>query len=119
MTYSKSTKQWILANKKKRGFPLTDEEREWERELYPSRETKPRKGRPKETEADKRKRRAKYAIEKRAEAIEKPKWMQKWVDFTDPSVPIGKRRVAYVRYLMMHKKLDLATAKRLSLKNIT
>lgn len=119
MAYSKSSKEWILANKKRRGIPLTDEELEWEREFYQPKEKKPRKGRPKETEADKRKRRAKYAIEKRTEAIEKPRWMQKWIDFTDPSLPIGKRRVAYVRYLMMHKKLDLATAKRLSVKNIT
>ena len=136
MGYSKSSKQWILSNKKSRGIPLTDEELEWERELYQPKEKKPRKElewerelyqpkekkprkeRAKETEAAKRKRRAKYAIEKRAEALEKPKWMQKWIDFSDPSLPLGKRRVAYVRYLMMYKKLDLNTAKRLSIRNI-
>lgn len=118
MSYSKSSKQWILANKRQRGIPLTDEELEWERELYQPKEKKPRKERAKETEAAKRKRRAKYAIEKRAEALEKPKWMQKWIDFSDPSLPLGKRRVAYVRYLMMYKKLDLNTAKRLSIRNI-
>lgn len=118
MAYSKSSKQWILANKKQRGIPLTNEELEWERELYRPKEKTPRKERAKETEAAKRKRRAKYAIEKRAETHEKPKWMQKWIDFSDSSLPLGKRRVAYVRYLMMQKKLDLKTAKRLSLRNI-
>ena len=118
MAYSKSSKQWILSNKKSRGIPLTDEELEWERELYRPKEKRPRKAREKETEAAKRKRRARYAIEKRAESIENPRWMQKWIDFSDSSLPLGKRRVAYVRYLMMTRKLDLNTAKWLSVRNI-
>ena len=44
--------------------------------------------------------------------------MQKWIDWDDVAIPIGKRRVAYARYLMMVHGLKLAEAKSRSLKFI-
>ena len=38
------------------------------------------------------------------------KTTRKFVDFNDPSIPVGKRKVAYVRYAMMHGT-PLETAK--------
>lgn len=60
------------------------------------------------------KQKAQYAIEQRAG----DKWMQKWIDFDDKSIPVGKRRVAYVRYLTMVKHVPLDIAKGKSLKVI-
>jgi len=44
--------------------------------------------------------------------------MQKWIDWEDKSIPLGKRRVAFVRYLTMVHGVDLTTAKQRSIKII-
>lgn len=51
--------------------------------------------------------RARYAVEHNGGDL----WMQKWIDWDDKSIPVGKRRVAFVRYLTMTKGLSLAAAK--------
>lgn len=58
--------------------------------------------------------RAKYAIEQK----NGKKWMQKWIDWDDSSVPVGRRRVAFVRYLTMVHKMRLDEAKLLSTRKI-
>lgn len=60
------------------------------------------------------KEKARFAIEQRGG----DKWMQKWIDWDDRSIPVGKRRVAFVRFLVMTKGVPLEVAKRRSLKII-
>lgn len=38
-------------------------------------------------------------------------WMQQFIDWKDKTIPVGKRRVAYVRYLMMKFNYSLERAK--------
>ena len=38
-------------------------------------------------------------------------WMQQFIDWKDKTIPIGKRRVAYTRYLMMKFNYSLERAK--------
>ncbi|MEE1324927.1 MAG: hypothetical protein U0K19_05025 [Bifidobacteriaceae bacterium] len=121
MAYSKSTKLWILQNKKSRGIELTPEELGWEVELRAPVEGSPKKERkPRATlsEHDKKKRRAKRAVEALAAAKDKPKWMQQWIDWEDRTIPVGKRRVAYVRYMTIVRGMSLRKAKALSVKII-
>lgn len=59
-------------------------------------------------EHEKAKRRAKRAIENHPRG---DKWMQKWIDWEDKDIPIGRRRVAYVRYQTMVHKMPLEKAK--------
>lgn len=121
MAYSKSTKLWILQNKKSRGIELTPEELGWEAELRAPVEGSPKKERkPRATlsEHDKKKRRAKRAVEALAAAKDKPKWMQQWIDWEDRTIPVGKRRVAYVRYMTIVRGMSLRKAKALSVKII-
>ena len=106
-----ATKKFIIKNKIKKGIPLSDEELSWSRELCVSaKEHKEKKVRRNFSAKDK----AKFAIEQRGG----DKWMQKWIDWEDKSIPLGKRRVAYVRYLMMVHGVDLITAKQRSIKII-
>ena len=135
MAYSKSAKLWILQNKKSRGIELTPEELGWEAELrapaegVTRKERKPRatlsehekkKRKPRATlsEHEKKKRRAKRAVESLAAAKDKPKWMQQWIDWEDRTIPVGKRRVAYVRYMTIVRGMSLRKAKALSVKII-
>ena len=54
----------------------------------------------------------KFAIENRRDLVgKKKKWMQEWIDWRDKTIPIGRRRVAYVRYLTMTKGMTLDAAK--------
>ena len=58
------------------------------------------------------KEKAKFAIDHRRDLEGKErKWMQCWIDWNDKNIPIGKRRVAFVRYLTMTKGLTLDEAK--------
>ena len=66
---------------------------------------RPRKEKERKTYTPKDK--ARYAIEKRGGEL----WMQKWIDWDDTSIPIGKRRVAYVRYLTMTQGYSIDKAK--------
>ena len=111
-----------VAKKKIRGIELTEEEKRIDIEICgvqaecdaepvkaqekPKRKPVAKKERKVRTAKDK----AKYAITQKAKGLEKPKWMQEWIDFTDKSIPLGKRRVAYVRYLT-NKGWSLAEAK--------
>ena len=111
-----------VAKKKIRGIELTEEEKRIDIEIFgvqaecdaepvkaqekPKRKPVAKKERKVRTAKDK----AKYAITQKAKGLEKPKWMQEWIDFTDKSIPLGKRRVAYVRYLT-NKGWSLAEAK--------
>ena len=121
MAYSKSAKLWILQNKKSRGIELTPEELGWEAELRAPAEgvtRKERKPRATLSEHEKKKRRAKRAVESLAAAKDKPKWMQQWIDWEDRTIPVGKRRVAYVRYMTIVRGMSLRKAKALSVKII-
>jgi len=109
-------RQDILIDRYKRktakGLPVTDEERN---AYLASRNHPPRPrkaARPRKTITPKDK--ARYAIEQMGGEL----WMQKWIDWDDKSIPIGKRRVAYVRYLTMTKGYSLDQAKRASVKFI-
>lgn len=53
------------------------------------------------------KEKAQYAVEQRGGDL----WMQKWIDWNDKAIPVGKRRVAFVRYLTMTKGYTLERAK--------
>lgn len=116
----------ILLDRAKRktakGLPLTEEEKQalLEKTNQPK---KPRKR--KEPVTAKRapspakwtpspKDKAKYAIEQKGGTL----WMQKWIDWDDKEIPVGKRRVAYVRYLTMTKGYTLDRAKLASKKFI-
>ena len=121
MAYSKSAKLWILQNKKSRGIEMTPEELGWEAELRAPAEgatRKERKPRATLSEHEKKKRRAKRAVESLAAAKDKPKWMQQWIDWEDRTIPVGKRRVAYVRYMTIVRGMSLRKAKALSVKII-
>ena len=50
---------------------------------------------------------ARYAVQQRGGDL----WMQQWIDWDDKSIPVGKRRVAFVRYLTMTKGFSLESAK--------
>lgn len=117
-----------IAKKKIRGIDLTAEELEMDKYLtrnswidFPVEKVEEvKKGsltmlKPVRKKRHTRKEKALYAIEKRAESLDNPKWMQKPIDYTDKSIPLGKRRVAYVRYLT-HKGKSLAEAKYESVK---
>ena len=111
-----------IAKKKIRGIELTEEEKsidvqicgvQAECDAEPVKAKEKPKRRPvakKERKVRTAKDKAKYAITQKAKGLEKPKWMQEWIDYTDKSIPLGKRRVAYVRYLT-HKGRSLAEAK--------
>lgn len=111
-----------IAKKKIRGIELTEEERRIDLEIcgvqaecdaQPVKAQKRPKRKPvakKERKVRTAKDKAKYAITQKANGLERPKWMQEWIDYTDKSIPLGKRRVAYVRYLT-HKGRSLAEAK--------
>lgn len=107
---SKASREYIVKNKIRKGIPLTDEERSWCIEV-PTPKEKANKTMEK-TYTPKEK--AKYAIEQRGGDL----WMQKWIDWDDKSIPVGKRRVAYVRYLVMVKGVSLQVAKLKSVKFI-
>ena len=115
-----------IAKKVIRGIELTDEEKviyaqiceicskwaEYDTKKEKAQEKPKRKpvGQKQTKKRYTRKEKALFAIEKRAEGLENPKWMQNPIDFTDKSIPLGKRRVAYVRYLT-HKGMSLSEAK--------
>lgn len=108
---SKATRRFIVTNKLKQGLPLTEEQIQWQKELGITISAKePKERNVRHTPKDK----AKFAVEQRGGK----KWMQKWIDWDDIAIPIGKRRVAYARYLMMVHGLKLAQAKSRSLKFI-
>ena len=109
---SNATKKFIVKNKVKKGIPLSEEQMIWQRELCVSLPAKERKKKVRKEYSPKDK--AKYAIQQRGG----DKWMQKWIDWDDESIPIGKRRVAYVRYLTMVHGIDLDTAKKRSIRFI-
>lgn len=115
-----------IAKKKIRGIELTEEERRMDEQICGKQDEpvvavqKIKKDKltilkPVRQKRHTRKEKALYAIEKRAEGLDNPKWMQRPIDYTDKSIPLGKRRVAYVRYLT-HKGKSLAEAKYESVK---
>lgn len=114
----KITKQQriTIAKKKIRGLELTEEEKAIDKQLcgwmddLPEPQPKTKQIRPRRkhyTPLEK----AEYAVNKRAESLENPRWMQKFISWKDKRNPIGKRRVAYVRYLTMTKGMSLRQAK--------
>lgn len=98
-------------NKQRKGWELTDEEK---RILFEANAYTPRKRTPKKRIVFSPKDKAKYAIEKRGGE----KWMQQWIDWEDKSIPLGMRRVAFVRYMTMVKGKTLQQAKYDSVKYI-
>lgn len=72
-------------------------------------------GRKKLTDHEKAKNKAKKTIEKYPRG---DKWMQKWIDWEDLTIPVGMRRVAYVRYQMMVKGMNMTKAKYYAVKYI-
>lgn len=116
---SKETQLFIARTKAAKGLPITDEQARLlqeadkpkpkrERTPRPPREPKPKKPKLREFTA---KDKAKYAVEQRGGEL----WMQKWIDWNDKAIPVGKRRVAFVRYLTMVKGYSLDDAKQRSL----
>ena len=112
------TKEILLDRAKRKtakGLPLTDEEKQalLEKTNQPK---KPRKmkGPVKAKRTPSPKDKAKYAIEQKGGTL----WMQKWIDWDNKEIPVGKRRVAYVRYLTMTKGYTLDRAKLASKKFI-
>ena len=105
-----------IAKKKIRGLPLTDEEKAFDaKQLKQKRYTAKEKAIDTKQSKPVKKRytakeKALWAIDKRCQNIDNPKWMQKPIDFNDKTIPVGKRRVAYVRYLT-YKGHSLAYAK--------
>lgn len=67
------------------------------------------------TDHEKAKNRAKRTIEKYPKG---DKWMQKWIDWEDKAIPLGMRRVAYVRYQTMVKGMTLKEAKYYAVKYV-